>query len=243
MTRRGASSTSTSTTCASSGAWPPTRSTAMPATWAASPRSRGRPACPIGALVAAAARGVRAAAALRRPGPALGGPRRGEQRGASTGSSCARAASQASPAEDLHGGRPWPALPRYLTPDEVDRADRAARHRRRRSACAIGPCSRCCTPPACASRSWSAFRAADINLSAGYLTAHRQGRQAAPRAARRSRRGRHPPATSSRRRPALARLGFAAAAVPQRQGRRPEPRRVLEDAEGLRPEGGAARAT
>ena len=28
---------------------------------------------------------------------------------------------EASPAEDLHGGRPWPALPRYLTPDEVDR--------------------------------------------------------------------------------------------------------------------------
>ena len=28
---------------------------------------------------------------------------------------------QASPAEDLQGGRPWPALPRYLTPDEVDR--------------------------------------------------------------------------------------------------------------------------
>ena len=27
----------------------------------------------------------------------------------------------ASPAEDLHGGRPWPALPRYLSPDEVDR--------------------------------------------------------------------------------------------------------------------------
>jgi integrase/recombinase XerD len=27
---------------------------------------------------------------------------------------------EASPAEDLHGGRPWPALPRYLTPEEVD---------------------------------------------------------------------------------------------------------------------------
>src|SRR5512137_982051 len=27
----------------------------------------------------------------------------------------------ASPAEDLHGGRPWPALPRYLSPEEVDR--------------------------------------------------------------------------------------------------------------------------
>lgn len=81
---------------------------------------------------------------------------------------------EASPAEDLHGGRPWPALPRYLTPDEVDRLIEQPD-----------------TSTPLGLRDWTmlevlyatglrvselvSLKAADINLSGGYLTATGKG--------------------------------------------------------------------
>ena len=44
----------------------------------------------------------------------------------------------ASPADDLRAPRAWPALPRFLSVDEVDRLLAAARRRRRRAASATG---------------------------------------------------------------------------------------------------------
>ena len=41
-----------------------------------------------------------------------------------------------SPADDLRPPRAWPALPKFLSLEEVDRLLDAARHRRRRAGCA-----------------------------------------------------------------------------------------------------------
>jgi integrase/recombinase XerD len=81
---------------------------------------------------------------------------------------------QASPAEDLHGGRPWPALPRYLTPDEVDRLiDQPD------TATPLGQRDRTMLEVLYATglrvSELVGLRAADINLSAGYLTCTGKG--------------------------------------------------------------------
>ena len=66
--------------------------------------------------------------------------------------------------------RAWPALPKYLDLDEVDRLlaaagpDDAARSARQ------GARSSCCTRPACASRELLSLKPGDVNLDAGYLT-------------------------------------------------------------------------
>jgi integrase/recombinase XerD len=81
---------------------------------------------------------------------------------------------QASPAEDLHGGRPWPALPRYLTTDEVDRLidqpDTSA---------PLGQRDRTMLEVLYATglrvSELVALKAADINLSGGYLTTTGKG--------------------------------------------------------------------
>jgi len=80
----------------------------------------------------------------------------------------------ASPAEDLHGGRPWPALPRYLTPDEVDRLiDQPD------PATPLGQRDRTMLEVLYATglrvSELVAIRAADMNLSAGYLTSTGKG--------------------------------------------------------------------
>ncbi|MGE5198817.1 MAG: site-specific tyrosine recombinase XerD [Rhodospirillaceae bacterium] len=81
---------------------------------------------------------------------------------------------EASPAEDLHGGRPWPALPRYLTPDEVDRLieqpDTSTRlGRRDRTMLEV------LYATGLRVSELVALSAADINLSAGYLTSTGKG--------------------------------------------------------------------
>ena len=54
-------------------------------------------------------------------------------------------------------------------------SDRAARCHDAARPCAIAPLSSCCTRPACACRSWSALRPADVNLEASYLTCTGKG--------------------------------------------------------------------
>jgi integrase/recombinase XerD len=81
---------------------------------------------------------------------------------------------QASPAEDLHGGRPWPALPRYLTPDEVDRLiDQPD------TSTPLGQRDRTMLEVLYATglrvSELVALKAADINLSGGYLTTTGKG--------------------------------------------------------------------
>jgi integrase/recombinase XerD len=80
----------------------------------------------------------------------------------------------ASPAEDIHGGRPWPALPRYLAPDEVDRLiDQPD------TATPLGQRDRTMLEVMYATglrvSELVSLRAADINLSGGYLTTTGKG--------------------------------------------------------------------
>ena len=81
---------------------------------------------------------------------------------------------EASPAEDLHGGRPWPALPRYLTPDEVDRLIEQPD-----AATPLGRRDRTMLEVLYATglrvSELVALKAADVNLSAGYLTTTGKG--------------------------------------------------------------------
>jgi integrase/recombinase XerD len=81
---------------------------------------------------------------------------------------------EASPAEDLHGGRPWPALPRYLSPDEVDRLiDQPD------LGTPLGQRDRTMLEVLYATglrvSELVSLRAADINLSGGYLTTTGKG--------------------------------------------------------------------
>jgi integrase/recombinase XerD len=75
----------------------------------------------------------------------------------------------ASPAEDLQGARPWPALPRYLSPDEVDRLIEQPD-----IATPLGLRDRAMLEVLYATglrvSELVGLRAADVNLSAGYLT-------------------------------------------------------------------------
>jgi integrase/recombinase XerD len=81
---------------------------------------------------------------------------------------------EASPAEDLHGGRPWPALPRYLTPDDVDRLIEQPD-----ASTPLGRRDRTMLEVMYATglrvSELVALNAADINLSAGYLTGTGKG--------------------------------------------------------------------
>jgi len=81
---------------------------------------------------------------------------------------------EASPAEDLHAGRPWPALPRYLTPDEVDRLIDQPE-----SSTPLGRRDRTMLEVLYATglrvSELVALKAADINLSGGYLTTTGKG--------------------------------------------------------------------
>ena len=81
---------------------------------------------------------------------------------------------EASPAEDLHGGRPWPALPRYLTPDEVDRLIEQPD-----AATPLGRRDRTMLEVLYATglrvSELVALKAADVNLPAGYLTTTGKG--------------------------------------------------------------------
>jgi integrase/recombinase XerD len=75
----------------------------------------------------------------------------------------------ASPAEDLQGSRPWPALPRYLAPDEVDRLIEQPD-----TTTPLGLRDRALLEVLYATglrvSELVGLRAADVNLSAGYLT-------------------------------------------------------------------------
>ena len=81
---------------------------------------------------------------------------------------------EASPAEDLHGGRPWPALPRYLAAEEVDllieRPDTST---------PLGQRDRTMLEVLYATglrvSELVALRAADVNLAGGYLTCTGKG--------------------------------------------------------------------
>ena len=80
----------------------------------------------------------------------------------------------ASPAEDLQGGRPWPALPRCLSADEVDRLiDQPD------TATPLGDRDRTMLEVLYATglrvSELVALKAADINLSGGYLTTTGKG--------------------------------------------------------------------
>jgi integrase/recombinase XerD len=80
----------------------------------------------------------------------------------------------ASPAEDLHGGRPWPSLPRYLSPDEVDRLIEQPD-----PATPLGERDRTMLEVLYATglrvSELVALKAADINVSGGYLTTTGKG--------------------------------------------------------------------
>jgi integrase/recombinase XerD len=81
---------------------------------------------------------------------------------------------QASPAEDLHGGRPWPALPRYLSPDDVDRLIEqpdtgTTRGQRDRTMLEV------LYATGLRVSELVALKAADVNLSGGYLTCTGKG--------------------------------------------------------------------
>jgi integrase/recombinase XerD len=81
---------------------------------------------------------------------------------------------EASPAEDLRGGRPWPALPRYLTMEEVDRLiDQPD------PSTPLGRRDRAMLEVLYATglrvSELVALKAADINLSGGYLTCTGKG--------------------------------------------------------------------
>jgi integrase/recombinase XerD len=80
----------------------------------------------------------------------------------------------ASPAEDLQGARPWPALPRYLSPDEVDLLIEQPD-----SSTALGLRDRTMLEVLYATglrvSELVALRAADVNLSGGYLTCTGKG--------------------------------------------------------------------
>jgi len=75
----------------------------------------------------------------------------------------------ASPAEDLQGARPWPALPRCLSPDEVDRLIEQPD-----TTTPLGLRNRALLEVLYATglrvSELVGLRAADVNLSAGYLT-------------------------------------------------------------------------
>jgi len=81
---------------------------------------------------------------------------------------------QASPAEDLHGGRPWPALPRHLTPDDVDRLIEQPD-----TATPLGLRDRTMLEVLYATglrvSELVALKAADVNLTGGYLTCTGKG--------------------------------------------------------------------
>ena len=80
----------------------------------------------------------------------------------------------ASPAEDLHGGRPWPALPRYLSPDEVDRLIEQPD-----TTTPLGERDRAMLELMYATglrvSELVALKAADLSLSGGYLTTTGKG--------------------------------------------------------------------
>jgi integrase/recombinase XerD len=80
----------------------------------------------------------------------------------------------ASPAEDLHGARPWPALPRYLSTEEVDRLiDQPD------TSTPIGVRDRALIEVLYATglrvSELVALKAADIHLAGGYLTCTGKG--------------------------------------------------------------------
>ena len=80
----------------------------------------------------------------------------------------------ASPAEDLHGGRPWPSLPRYLSPDEVDRLIEQPD-----TTTPLGERDRAMLELMYATglrvSELVALKAADLSLSGGYLTTTGKG--------------------------------------------------------------------
>jgi len=80
----------------------------------------------------------------------------------------------ASPAEDLHGARPWPALPRYLSPGDVDRLIEQPD-----ASTPLGLRDRAMIEVLYATglrvSELVALRAVDVNLSAGYLTCTGKG--------------------------------------------------------------------
>jgi len=80
----------------------------------------------------------------------------------------------ASPAEDLQGARPWPALPRYLSPDEVDRLIEQPD-----TTTPLGLRNRALLEVLYATglrvSELVGLRAADVHLSAGYLTCTGKG--------------------------------------------------------------------
>ena len=80
----------------------------------------------------------------------------------------------ASPADDLRAARPWPALPRYLSPDDVDRLlhqpdDTTPRGLRDRALVEV------LYATGLRVSELVGLRAADVNLSAGYLTCTGKG--------------------------------------------------------------------
>ena len=115
-------------------------------------------------------------------------------------------------AELLGTQKLWQRVPTVLSQTEIERAAHGARSRRGPGGGAIGRCSRCCTPPAAACRS---FRTCDRATCTGraLLPVPRQRRQAAGRAAGRRRRSRPSKTTLEHERPKLAERGEHAVAV------------------------------
>ena len=81
---------------------------------------------------------------------------------------------EASPAEDLHGSQPWPALPRYLTTGEVDRLIEQPD-----TSTPLGQRDRTMLEVLYATglrvSELVALKAADVNLAGGYLTCSGKG--------------------------------------------------------------------
>ena len=182
--------------------------------------------------VRAAADGARAVAAVGGAG-GRGDPRLLSLPRRSTG------ASSESPADDLRPPRAWPALPKFLSLEEVDALHRAARRRDAARPARSRDDRAAVRDRACASPSSSASARPICTSTSDYLTCIGKGnkerlvpigdaggRLGAPLPARR--RGRRCCTAQAARR-------GVAAAVRQRARRTAQPRRVLEDPEGARP--------
>ena len=119
---------------------------------------------------------------------------------ASSASASAKAGPRRNPAKPLRNPREAAALPHFLSTDELGRLLEAPAGQATPRACAIGRSWRRCTPPACASASWSASTTATSIWPRACVRVRGKGATRAARAARLVRRQGHCDAGSSRAR-------------------------------------------